>query len=464
MTPRLRWPALGLTLLLAAGACSSGTASPSAAPASNPPAATTAASSAPSAASTAPSAASTAPSASAASQEQGVDDGTKLTMWTRAATEARVTALVTAYNATHKNQIELRVVPTDDYQTVVGAAAPNGQLPDLFSADVVFMPNWTSQGLFTDLTDKIGALPYISNVSQAHIVASTWDNKKYGLPFIIDLSVWMYNKALFRKAGLDPEKPPTTLKEFAADALAIRQKVGGNVYGTLFGGQCGGCNVFTWWPTSWAEGQPIMNPAGTESLLNSATMKELYHTFADLWAKDAIFPNSNQEAGPTWTASFPKGVIGIQPMPASLQGLATADLQDADIGVTAIGGVTKGTSTFVGGDSIGVSKDSKHVDQAWSFLSWMLGDYAQVEVVAKGGNVVARTDLASNKYSSADPRLVLFNTIAGKGQTPFALKFGQTFNDPQAPWVKLLRAAVFDKADDATIDTLNRDITTSLQP
>ena len=33
---------------------------------------------------------------------QGVDDGTTLTMWTRAATEARSRALVDAYNATHR--------------------------------------------------------------------------------------------------------------------------------------------------------------------------------------------------------------------------------------------------------------------------------------------------------------------------------------------------------------------------
>ncbi len=91
---------------------------------------------------------------------QGVDDGTTLTMWTRAATEARSRALVDAYNATHENQIELTVVPTDDYQAVVGAAAGSNSLPDLFSADVVFMPNWTSQGLFTDITDKIASLPY----------------------------------------------------------------------------------------------------------------------------------------------------------------------------------------------------------------------------------------------------------------------------------------------------------------
>ena len=75
----------------------------------------------------------------------GVDDGTHITLWSRAATQARADALVKAYNATHKNQIDATYVPTDDYQTKVGAAAAAKGLPDLFSADVVFMPNWTSE-------------------------------------------------------------------------------------------------------------------------------------------------------------------------------------------------------------------------------------------------------------------------------------------------------------------------------
>ena len=83
-------------------------------------------------------------------------------------------------------------------------------------------------------------------------------------------------------------------------------------------------------------------------------------------------------------------------------------------------------------------------------------------MIAKGGNVVSRTDLANNKYSSADPRLVMFNTIAAKGQTPFALKFGQTFNDPQGPWLVLLRDAVF--GDASKIDADNDAINASLQP
>ena len=85
----------------------------------------------------------------ASAQSYGVDDGTHITLWSRAATQARADALVQAYNATHKNHVDATYVPTDDYQTKVGAAAAAGGLPDLFSADVVFMPNWTSAGLFT---------------------------------------------------------------------------------------------------------------------------------------------------------------------------------------------------------------------------------------------------------------------------------------------------------------------------
>ena len=393
----------------------------------------------------------------------GVDDGTSLTMWTRAATEARATALVDAYNASHENQIELRVVPTDEYVATVGTAATAGQLPDLFSADVVFMPNWTSAGLFTDLTERIEGLPYIDDVGPAHIDASTWDGVKYGVPFIIDLSVWLYNKALFRDAGLDPDAPPTTLEEFADAARAVQALGRDGVYGTFFGGACGGCNVFTWWPITWAEGDPVMNEDGTEALLNSDTMKMIYSTFGALWDEGVIHPDSQQEAGPTWTGYFPAGGIGIMPMPASLQGMANENLADEDIGVTPIAGVSGGESTFVGGDSIGISKDSQNVDQAWNFISWMLDDEAQVEVVAKGGNVVARSDLADNQYSAEDPRLVTFNEVAGVGETPLAQNFFAAFNDPQSPGIQLFRAAVFDDADDAAIDELNDGLTFVLQ-
>ena len=401
--------------------------------------------------------------ASFAADPMGVDDGTQLTLWTRAATQARADQLIQAYNASHKNHVTATYVPTDDYQTKIGAAAAANGLPDLFSADVVFMPNWTSAGLFTDITDRINNMPGIDKVAQAGIDVATWDGKKYGMPFIADLSVWMWNKKLFKQAGLDPEKGPASLEEFAADARAVA-KLGNGVYGTFWGGNCGGCEVFTWFPIAWADGQDILNADGTQSLANNDEWKSIFKIFRDMAADGtALMPDTKTEAGPTWTSYFPKGIIGVMPMPATqISGLVTDQLADADIGVTPIAGVKGGQSTFIGGDDIGVSRDSKKLEAAWNFITWVQSDEAQVEVVAKNGNVLTRTDLADNKYIT-DPRVKLFNSIGAKGKTPLAKNFGATFNDPQGPWVALMQDVVFGDGE-SKLDAANQAMNESLAP
>jgi multiple sugar transport system substrate-binding protein len=460
MRNRMGTTVLGLLAVIAVG-CSSSTASPTPAPVTPAPVVTPAPATTP--------AATPAASVAATPFSAGVDDGTKLTMWTRAATQARAEPLVKAYNASHKNQVSLTIVPTDDYNTKVGTAAAANGLPDILSGDVVFMPNWTSAGLFQDLTAKINALPFKDNLAQGPIKNSTWDGKEYGLPFVMDLSVWMYNKKLFTQAGLDPNKPPTTLAEFQADAEAIG-KLGNGIHGTFFGGDCGGCEEFTWFPIIWADGQQVLSPDGKTSLLNSADAKAVYKAFAQMVSDGtALMPDSKTETGATWTGYFPKGNIGIMPMPASLAGVANSALADSDIGITPIAGVNGGQATFDGGDAIAITKDSKVTDQAWNFISWLQSDDAQINVIAKPatqgglGAVVSRTDLANNQYTSSDPRLVMVNSIAAKGQTPFAVNCNAAINDPQSPWIVLLRDAVFNNADSAKIDADNNALTAALQ-
>ncbi len=102
-----------------------------------------------------------------------------------------------------------------------------------------------------------------------------------------------------------------------------------------------------------------MNPEGTESHANSDEWKSIFKVFHDLAADGtAMMPETKDETGATWTSYFPKGIIGVMPMPATLVGLASADLADSDIGVTPIAGVKGGQSTFIGGDDIGISRDS----------------------------------------------------------------------------------------------------------
>lgn len=399
-------------------------------------------------------------SSGSAAEEQGVDDGTALTLWTRAPMEKQANALVEAYNASHQNQVALTIVPNDDYVAKVGAAAGGDQLPDLFAADIVYVPNWTSQGLFADITDKIDGLPYASDLNAGHITAGTYEDKKYVLPFVLDLSVMMWNKALYTEAGLDPEVGPTTVAEYVEHSKKIAALGKDGVTGTAFGGNCGGCLVFTWFPMVWASGAQVMNAEGTESLLAGAEAQEIYAAYKDLVnTPNGVAAGSKEETGATWVAGFQEGKVGVMPYPATL--MATADeALGAEVGVGPLPGVSGGGSTFVGGDGIGISKDSKVTDQAWNFLSWMTSDAAQIGVLAAGGDVPSRSDLAKNEYSEKDPRLVTINEVAGDGSTPMAVQFQSAFNAPDSPWLTLVRNAVF--GDATSIEADNEEITAVL--
>ncbi|WP_229073310.1 sugar ABC transporter substrate-binding protein [Actinoplanes sp. DH11] len=383
--------------------------------------------------------------ASAAVTAEGTDDGSELTLWTRAPLELQAKALVEAYNKSHKNQVKLTIVPNDDYVAKVGAAAGSGDLPDLFAADIVYVPNWTKAGLFSDMTERIGLLPYADKINQGHVTAGTYEDKKYVLPFVLDLSVMFWNKKLYQEAGLDPEKGPTTLDEYREHALAIQKLNKPDTYGTYFGGNCGGCGVFTWFPMVWASGEEVMDAEGTKSLLDGAAAQKVYATFRQMQEGGAIHPGSKDDTGATWVAAFQEGKIGVMPYPATL--LPTA-AKTVDVGVGPIPGVSGGASTFLGGDGIGISKDSKKNDQAWNFLAWLTSEAGQVDVLAANDSTVARTDLADNQYSAKDPRVATVNKVAGAPQskTPFAVNFQQAFNAPGSPWVTLFRNQVYGDA------------------
>ncbi|MFD5214504.1 extracellular solute-binding protein [Microbacterium sp. NPDC058345] len=385
----------------------------------------------------------------------GSDDGSTLTLWTRAPLERQAKLLVEAYNESHENQVELTVVPNDDYVAKVGAAAGSGGLPDLFAADIVYVPNWVEQGLFADISEQIGGLDYKDQINKGHLSAGSLDGKEYVLPFVLDLSMLMWNKELFTEAGLDPEKAPATLDEFAEAAEKVQALNKPDTYGTATGLNCGGCLVFTWFPSIWASGDPVMNDDGTEALLASDSAKAVYETWKGLEDAGAVLPSSTDEAGPTWTAAFSEGKVGVMPFPATL--LSSLEF---DAGVAGIPGVDGGVSTFVGGDGIGISKDSKKAAQAWNFLSWMMSEDAQVGVLAEDDNAVSRADLADNEYSAKDPRLVTINEVASQGDTPVARNFQQAFNAPGSPWLTLIRNAVLKDGD--SVDADNDEITAVL--
>ncbi|MBT1181457.1 sugar ABC transporter substrate-binding protein [Bifidobacterium sp. CP2] len=384
---------------------------------------------------------------------KGTDDGTTITMWTRSPLERQAKGVVEAYNKSHKNQVKLEIIPNDDMEGKVGGATQTDSLPDILAGDVVRIPYWASEGIFADITKQIDGLDNLKDLQQGHIEAGTVDGAKHTLPFITDVSVMVWNKNLYKEAGLDPEQGPKSIDDFLTQAKAVAALDKDGVAGSYLAGQSGGALVFDLFPSVWADGESVMNEDGTAATLNNSSMKAVLDAYKELAnTKNGLGAGSKEETGATWTAPFANGKIGVMPYPnTSLNDIFDAEKNGGfEVGVTPIPGTKEGkTSTFLGGDAMGISKDSKHVAQAWNFLYWLMQSDTQKEVFADNGYTASNIETLKTAYKDADPRIQTINStiIDGNGQTPKSAAFNEGFNAAGSPWQLLVQNAVWGKSD-----------------
>lgn len=384
---------------------------------------------------------------------KGTDDGTEITLWTRSPLERQAKNVVEAYNKSHKNQVKLEIIPNDDMEGKVGGASQTDSLPDILAGDVVRIPYWASEGIFTDITKQIDGLDNKADLQQGHIEAGTVDGAEYTLPFITDVSVMVWNKNLYKEAGLDPEQGPKSIDQFVEQAKKVAALNKDGVAGSYLAGQSGGALVFDLFPSVWADGESVMNKDGSEATLDNDSMKGVLDAYKELAnTTNGLGAGSKEETGATWTAPFANGKIGVMPYPNT----STTALFDAEkdggfeVGVAPIPGTKEGkTSTFLGGDAMGISKDSKHVAQAWNFLYWLMQSDAQKEVFADQGDTASNIQTLKTAYKDADPRIQTINSVIidGSGQTPKSPAFNEAFNAAGSPWQLLVQNAVWGSGD-----------------
>ena len=384
---------------------------------------------------------------------EGTDDGTEITLWTRSPLERQAKNVVEAYNKSHKNQVKLEIIPNDDMEGKVGGASQTDSLPDILAGDVVRIPYWASEGIFTDITKQIEGLDNLKDLQQGHIEAGTVDGAKYTLPFITDVSVMVWNKNLYKEAGLDPEQGPKSIAEFTEQAKKIAALNKDGVAGSYLAGQSGGALVFDLFPSVWADGETVMNEDGTEATLDNDSVKGVLEAYKELAnTTNGLGAGSKEETGATWTAPFANGKIGVMPYPnTSTTALFEAEKSGGfEVGVAPIPGTKEGkSSTFLGGDAMGISKDSKHVAQAWNFLNWLMQSDTQKEVFADNGDTASNIETLKTAYNDADPRIQTINSVIidGNGQTPKSPAFNEAFNAAGSPWQLLVQNAVWGSGD-----------------
>jgi multiple sugar transport system substrate-binding protein len=158
----------------------------------------------------------------------------------------------------------------DLYGSLHAAKAAN-KLPQVSIVHLDAIPQNAADGIFTPIDDLITTL----GLSDKDFTADVWKNglykgARYGVPLDTHTLSFYWNKALFTKAGLDPEKPPTNKDEFIAAAQAITTKAGVPGFMVVQGG--GGANFLLgieWATTFYQNGGEWTNADFSQSLINS---------------------------------------------------------------------------------------------------------------------------------------------------------------------------------------------------
>jgi multiple sugar transport system substrate-binding protein len=281
------------------------------------------------------------------------------------------------------------------------------------------------------------------------MAVATFNERLYGVPLYADVSALFYNKDLFEQAGLDPNKPPTSLAELREYADKITA-LGGDIKGYYLPGNCAGCNIFTVGPLMWASDAQIeAGKCGDEPLTGPGVKTVLQ------WARDQVkagnVPESAQvETGETFHLQFGSGNLGMMGTGNFNITLANDQMtgHEFEYGIANLPGEAPGSSaSFIGGDLVVVPNGSDRVADAVEFMKFILSDNEQVEGYAKLLNLTTRSDMADNKYFQAEPLVQDVAKALEVGRTPYTLTFFEQINSPQGPWLQMLQRAYYTDDD-----------------
>lgn len=374
------------------------------------------------------------------------------TLWVRAADAPLDKALVKAWNADNPDRtIKLVAIPDAQYVQKFIQGVRSGDAPDIAVVDVANAQALVTEGLLTDITDKIDNLDYADQLAPGAIDIASDGGKKYGVPHQLDVSLLYYNPTLFEQAGLDPKSPPKNYDDIL-DAARKITALGDDTYGFYFAGNCAGCNAYGTLPWIWANGGDVLDETGTKATLDDPAVATTFDLYQKMWDEGLIPPSAKDDNGATWVTSFQSGKIGMLTLGSFGIGIYGAE-GGPDFDVTPIVGEDGDTAAFLGGDVAGISTGAKNAGTAWDFIQWSMSEQAQTDIVAKAGALVVRSDLIDNPNTSAEPRRATANELIASAKVPRTPYYNSVFIDSTGPFLQLLRNWIFDGQGDGAITT-----------
>src|SRR5579862_9842859 len=326
-----------------------------------------------------------------------------------------------------KKNPTIKVKPVEYQWTAPTFAAKlaAGTLPTVFEVPFTDARTLGDNGQLSNLTPYFNKLPYHTKYNKA-VIAEGTDAKGQiiALPKGAYAQALHYNRSLFKQAGLNPNKPPTTWGQIRTDARIITQKTGKPGYVEMAKND----NTAGWILTTlvYSLGGRMEKGIGTHAkatLNNKYTVQALNILKTMRWTDNSM--GSNFDLG--WSdinQAFAAGQVGMYISGSDVYTnlVQTYNVNPSTYGVTTIPLAKNKNAGVLGGGTLAAVRPNVNKAQLSAAMKWISFFYEE-PLVSKRQAIRNAKTLVANHQPVGVPALPLFNrkqyNLANKWIKPY---------------------------------------------
>ena len=292
-----------------------------------------------------------------------------------------------------------------------------GPKPDIEQTDTIWLGEFADNGIATNLDPYYAKWAGRKDYPPNFLASSRWKGHYYGAWLNTDVRTLMWNKDVFRKAGLNPEKGPTTWAQVVSMGKQIQANVP-DVNGVAINAAASEDTADYWYPFLWMAGGDILNKSWTKAAFNSRAGVRGLQFYVDLVKKYGVTPKDviTQDSSSVEQAVL-SGAFGIL---LSQSGTGYGDLTKK-VSIPRfkhmIGNGVLPTcpgcqqATGSGGWLLTINSASKYQDLAWEYITMVVNGENAVPFNQAQATVPVRTSIIK-KYKNGMPGYPYFDVVA----------------------------------------------------
>ncbi len=267
--------------------------------------------------------------------------------------------------------VKFQPVPGAQYWDKMQVRLASGTAPDVLIGSGATFLNFAEKGGWREVDTYIKAdkLNLDGYYQQPKIF--NWQGKQYGLPFMENVTLFLYNKTLFKNAGVDEPTDQWTWD----DMLAAAQKL---TKPGQFGLIIHDGFEFNWWTFIWSHGGDTLSSDLKKTTLEMPETMEAFQWLVDLKQKYKVSPAEGDTSLGTGD-DFMTGKVAMESQGSGSVGNWIEGIKDFewDFFYVPADPKTKKRVCSSNGNPYLMTSDTKNPDQAWLLLKHLASPFTQ---------------------------------------------------------------------------------------